>query len=298
MSLQIPSPLHQFNLPLLTKHGVTMFIKRDDLIHPEISGNKWRKLKYNIEKAQQEYKGTVLTFGGAYSNHIAATASAGKMFGINTIGIIRGEELAHKPLNKTLSKAQEKGMKLYFVSREEYQNRNEKWYLDELAMKHPKTRIVPEGGANYYGVAGCIDIVNEIDVDFDFITTACGTGTTFSGLILGLKEHQKAVGFSALKGNFMQKEINKHLYNFLLDDETVSEYKNQVEVIEDYHFGGYGKTTPEQLEFMHQFYIDTNIELDKVYTSKMMYGIFDLIQKGGFNNKTIVVLHTGGLQGN
>lgn len=298
MVLQIPSPLHKVKLPLLTEHNVKLFIKRDDLIHPEISGNKWRKLKYNIEKAKQEKKDTLLTFGGAFSNHIAATAAAGKLLNIKTIGIIRGEELENKPLNDTLSKAKLNGMELRFVSRSEYQFRYEKSYLDDLKMQNPYTLIVSEGGANYYGVAGCVDIVKEIEIDFDIIATACGTGTTMSGLILGLKEHQKAIGYSSLKGNFMRDEINKHLFNFLLDNDAVQEYQDSFEICEDYHFGGYGKTTQELFDFMSQFKIDTNIELDKVYTSKMFYGLFKQIKEGVHDNKTIVALHTGGLQGN
>ena len=298
MNFKIPSPLQKIELPLLTEHSVQLFIKRDDLIHPEVSGNKWRKLKYNFEKAKQEKKETLLTFGGAFSNHISATAAAGKSLGIKTIGIIRGEELVEKPLNKTLSKAKEQGMQLIFVSRDEYKSRYEKWYLDELKMKHSNTLVVPEGGANYYGVTGCVDIVSEIDVEFDVITTACGTGTTLAGIVLGLKEHQKAIGFPALKGDFMRAEVNSHLFNFLLDDDTVLEYQDQFEICEDYHFGGYAKTTDELLSFMSQFKSDTTIELDKVYTSKMMFGLLNQIEEGSYDNKRIIVLHTGGLQGN
>lgn len=292
------TPLQQIHLPLLTEHQVKLFIKRDDLIHPEVSGNKWRKLKYNIEKAKQEKKDTLLTFGGAYSNHIAATAAAGELLGIKTVGIIRGDELANKPLNKTLAKAKEQGMDLYFVSREDYQARYEEWYLADLAMKHHNSLIIPEGGANYYGVAGCADIVSEVDIDFDFITTACGTGTTLAGIITTLKPHQKAIGFSALKGNFMKDSINKALYNYFLDKETVEDLKGQFEVCEDFHFGGYGKTTNELIDFMQQFNTDTSIELDKVYTAKMFYGLRQQIKQGKYNGKTIVALHTGGLQGN
>jgi 1-aminocyclopropane-1-carboxylate deaminase len=199
-TFQENTPLHRIQLPLLTEHDVKLFIKRDDLIHPEVSGNKWRKLKYNIEKLKQEKKDVLLTFGGAYSNHIAATAAAGKFLGVKTIGFIRGEELANEPLNKTLKKAKDDGMELHFISREDYSARMEKWYIDDLHQKFPNTHIVPEGGANFYGVTGCTEIVSEVDIDFDIIACACGTGTTFAGMLIGLKSHQQALGFSVLKG--------------------------------------------------------------------------------------------------
>jgi 1-aminocyclopropane-1-carboxylate deaminase len=292
------TPLHRIQLPLLTEHGVKLFIKRDDLIHPEVSGNKWRKLKYNIEKFKQEKKDALLTFGGAYSNHIAATAAVGRILGIKTIGFIRGEELAKEPLNNTLNKAKEDGMQLHFISRDEYAARNEKWFVDDLHLKFPNTHIVPEGGANFYGVTGCTDIAKEIDIDFDIITCACGTGTTLAGMLIGLKPHQNALGFSVLKGEFMRQEINTHLYNYFLDESTVDDYQNQLEINEYYHFGGYGKTTQELFDFMHWFKQETTIELDKIYTAKLFFALLEEIKKGNYSNKTIIAIHTGGLQGN
>lgn len=292
------TPLQRIQLPLLTEHDVKLFIKRDDLIHPEVSGNKWRKLKYNIEKLKQEKKDGLLTFGGAYSNHIAATAAAGKLLGVKTIGFIRGEELADESLNKTLQKAKDDGMELHFISREDYSARNEKWYMDDLHQKFPNTHIVHEGGANFYGVTGCTEIVTEIEIDFDIITCACGTGTTLAGILVGLKPHQQALGFSVLKGNFMRNEIRAHLYNYFIDDATVEDYQMQLEINEDFHFGGYGKTTQTLFDFMQWFASETNIELDKIYTAKMFYGLLEEIKKGKYDNKIIIAVHTGGLQGN
>ncbi|MFP5470600.1 MAG: 1-aminocyclopropane-1-carboxylate deaminase/D-cysteine desulfhydrase [Bacteroidia bacterium] len=297
-TFQENTPLHRIQLPLLTEHDVKLFIKRDDLIHSEVSGNKWRKLKYNIEKLKQEKKDGLLTFGGAYSNHIAATAAAGKLLGVKTIGFIRGEELAHEPLNKTLQKAKDDGMELHFISREDYSARNEKWHIDDLHQKFPNTHIVPEGGANFYGVTGCTEIVTEIDVDFDIIACACGTGTTLAGILVGLKTHQLALGFSVLKGDFMRQEVNAHLFNYFLDETTVEDYQTQLEINEDYHFGGYGKTTQALFDFMQWFKSENNIELDKVYTAKLFFGLLEEIKKSSYDNKTIIAVHTGGLQGN
>lgn len=292
------TPLQPIDLPVLTEHGITLFIKRDDLIHPEVSGNKWRKLKYNIAKARQEKKESILTFGGAYSNHIAATAAAGKALGIKTIGLIRGEELAEKPLNSTLQKARGNGMELHFLAREDYNLKDEQWFLEEMHAKYPNTHIVPEGGANFYGVTGCSDIVKEIDIDFDVIACACGTGTTLAGMLLALKPQQKALGFSVLKGNFMREAVNQHLFNYFLEESVVEDYQSQLDINENYHCGGYAKSTPELLGFMQRFTKETGIELDKIYTAKLLFGLFQEIKQGHFDKQTIVAVHTGGLQGN
>jgi 1-aminocyclopropane-1-carboxylate deaminase len=284
---QIPSPVTKLNSDFLKKYGVTIYLKRDDLIHPEVSGNKWRKLKYNFEEANKLGLSQVLTFGGAYSNHIAATAAAGNHFGIKTIGVIRGEEGFE---NDTLNKAQENGMQLHFISREAYRRKSSLEFIDQLIMKHGNSYIIQEGGANELGVKGCEEIIQECQEKFDLVACAAGTGTTVSGICRQLKNQQLLV-FPALKrGGGILDEMKKYCSEEMID---------KVELQLDYHFGGYAKTKPELIAFYHQFLKDYNIELDLVYTSKMMFGLFDMIQKEQLVRGTkIMVIHTGGVQGN
>lgn len=286
------APLQQLQNPLLQEHELILWVKREDLLHPHISGNKWRKLKYNLQEAKAQGKETILTFGGAYSNHIAATAAAGAEFGFKTIGIIRGE--VHLPLNPTLQFATEQGMELHYISRELYRHKNEPDFLAELAANYNQPYMVPEGGTNQLAVKGCTEITDDIDVDFDVICCASGTGGTIAGLIAGLAGEKQVLGFPALKGGyFLKDEIGQLVYNY-----SGENYSNW-QLITDYHFGGYAKVKPELLEFIHQFQEQHHIPLEPVYTGKMFYGLFDLIAKGYFTKGTrIVAVHTGGLQGN
>lgn len=264
-----------------------VFIKPEYLIHPFISGNKYRKLKYNIEAAKSQKKSTLLTFGGAYSNHIAAVAYAGKINGLQTIGIIRGEELESKvSTNPTLKLAQSCGMQLKFISREDYRNKVKTVFLEGLKSEFNDFYLIPEGGTNSLAVKGCEEILTENDAKFDFICCSVGTGGTISGLINASKKHQKVLGFPALKGDFLKQDIRK----FAKQDNW--------ELIDDYHFGGYGKIKPELITFINNFKADYKIPLDPIYTGKMMYGIFDLLRKGFFpNDSKLLAIHTGGLQG-
>lgn len=273
------------NIPF--PNNISLAIKREDLIHPFVSGNKFRKLKYNLLQAKIENKKSILTFGGAFSNHIAAVAFAGKENGFKTIGIIRGEELADKiDFNPTLKFAQECGMELEFVTREAYRLKNEKDFLEKLSEKHGDFYLVPEGGTNEMAIRGCEEILTSEDEKFDFIATAIGTGGTISGLINSAFPHQKVLGFPALKGDFLRDEIR----NFV--------QKNNWELQTDYHFGGYGKVTEELIHFINDFYLQTKIPLDPIYTGKMVFGIIDLINSGFFpENSSILAIHTGGLQG-
>jgi 1-aminocyclopropane-1-carboxylate deaminase len=286
------APLQQLQHPLLQKHELTLWVKREDLLHPHISGNKWRKLKYNLQAAKAQGKETILTFGGAYSNHIAATAAAGEEFGFKTIGIIRGEE--HLPLNPTLAFATMQGMKLQYISRELYRTKAEPAFLAEFEEKCNNPYIVPEGGTNQLAVKGCTEILDDIDVDFDVICCASGTGGTIAGLIAGLSGEKQVLGFPALKGgDFLKDEIAQLVYNY-----SGQHYSNW-QLITDYHFGGYAKVKPELLEFNHQFQEQHNIPLEPVYTGKLFFGLFDLISQGYFTRGTrIIAVHTGGLQGN
>jgi 1-aminocyclopropane-1-carboxylate deaminase/D-cysteine desulfhydrase-like pyridoxal-dependent ACC family enzyme len=283
-------PLQQIIEPFLEEKGIQLFVLRTDLNHPEISGNKLYKLKYNIEEAKKQHKDTLLTFGGAFSNHIAATAAAGKEYGLKTIGIIRGEESS--ALNPTLQLAQKNGMQLDFVSRELYRNKNA--LMQYVTEKYKNTTyIIPEGGSNILGVKGCTEITNSIDISFDYICSPCGTGATVAGIILSLKEKQKAIGFQVLKADgYIRGEVGNWLKEF-------DSAQNNWEINEDYHFGGYAKLSNELKQFAADFYTKHNIPLDYVYTAKMMYGIFELIKKDFFKNDSIIIaVHTGGLQGN
>jgi len=266
---------------------VELTIKREDKIHPHISGNKYRKLKYNLIAAKGRNADTLLTFGGAYSNHIAATAAAGSEFGFRTIGIIRGEELVHKVSNNpTLVFAQQYGMQFKFVSRAAYRRKNEPQFLEALENEFGNFYGLPEGGTNALAIKGCEEILKGEDTIFDYVCTPVGTGGTISGLINSAKKHQKVLGFPALKGDFLEKEIRSFTTN------------NNWELITKYHFGGYGKINSALITFINQFKEETGIPLDPVYTGKMLYGIVDMIRHNYFKKGSkILAIHTGGLQG-
>ena len=285
-------PIQKIHDSITTKSGINLFVLRLDKIHPTISGNKWYKLKYNLEEAKKQNKETLLTFGGAYSNHIAATAAAGKEFGFKTIGIIRGDELAHpqpfpkgREKSKTLKFAEACGMELHFISREDYK---EEKIPNSLTQQLYNFFLLPEGGTNELAIKGCAEIISHIDIPFNFVCSAVGTGGTIAGIISSLKEDQKAIGFPVLKGaNFLKDEIEKLIQE-----------KNNWELNFDYHLGGYAKHTPELLKFIADFEKQNNIPLEQVYTGKMLFGIYDLIKKNYFQkNSTVIAIHTGGLQG-
>lgn len=274
-----------------SKSTVKVFLKRDDLLHPQISGNKWRKLKYNLLESERLGKKTLLTFGGAYSNHIYAVAAAGKEYGFKTIGIIRGEE--YNPLNPTLKFASDCGMELHYLNRSTYRNRNNKNFQEELLKQFNDVYLVPEGGSNSFAVKGCSEIINDINIDFDYICCACGTGGTLAGIVAGLTGKQKALGFSILKdGGFLKDDVKKLIKNY--NGKTY----NNWDINLDYHFGGYAKINYELISFINQFEKNNNIKLDPIYTGKLMFGIYDLIKKGFLKkDKKIIAIHTGGLQG-
>lgn len=268
-------------------NNISVSIKREDLLHPFVSGNKFRKLKYNLLQAKAEKQTTLLTFGGAFSNHIAAVAFAGQENGFKTIGIIRGDELGDKiNENPTLSFAQNCGMQLEFVSREEYRLKSETTFLENLKQKFGDFYLVPEGGTNALAVKGCEEILTEEDAQFDYVCCAVGTGGTISGIINSILPHQKVLGFPALKGDFLKEEIR----NFATNENW--------ELISEYHFGGYGKVSPELIEFINRFYATTQIPLDPIYTGKMVFGVINLIEQNYFpENAKILLIHTGGIQG-
>jgi 1-aminocyclopropane-1-carboxylate deaminase len=285
-------PLQQIKDKITLKYNVDLYVLRLDLNHSFISGNKLFKLKYNLEQAKRSHKNTLLTFGGAYSNHIAATAAAGKEYGFKTVGIIRGE--ATSVLNPTLKFAREQGMELHFASREKYRQKEDPAFIDLMFPEYSDSYIIPEGGANILGIEGCKEIPGLIKIPFDTIACPCGTGTTLTGIILGLKENQKALGFQVLKGeNYIRNEVESWLNKFSVPA------NDNWKINENYHFDGYAKRSPELISFVDDFENENDILLDYIYTGKMMYGIYDLIKKGFFEKgKTIIAVHTGGLQGN
>ncbi|MEM6685381.1 MAG: pyridoxal-phosphate dependent enzyme [Bacteroidota bacterium] len=274
-------------VPLNFETDVHLFIKREDLIHPFVSGNKFRKLKYNLAAAKTQQHHTLLTFGGAYSNHIAAVAAAGKLHGFKTIGIIRGEELAHTAThNPTLQFAIENGMQLNFVTREAYRQKTSEAFLEQLKSTFGRFYTIPEGGTNALAVKGCAEIISDSEKDFDVLCCTVGTGGTISGIANGAHSHQQVLGFSALKGDFLHEEVSKWTQ------------KENWKLVTTYHFGGYGKVSNELISFINQFKQQTNIPLDPIYTGKMLFGIIDLIKNGHFAKQNrILAIHSGGLQG-
>lgn len=275
------------DLPVLAEKNITLALKREDLIHPIISGNKYRKLKYNLLYAKEKGFQTLLTFGGAFSNHILAVAAAGKENGFKTIGIIRGEELRQKlELNPTLSRAKNLGMQFKFVSRDQYRRKADTDFFEALKKEFGAFYAIPEGGTNSLAIKGCAEILTEEDEQFSVITTCVGTGGTLAGLINSSASNQKIIGFSALKGNFMSDEIR-----------TMTAKENW-SLRTDYHFGGYAKVSKTLIEFINNFKIETGIPLDPIYTGKMVFGLLDMIKNDNFTPGTrILAIHTGGLQG-
>lgn len=275
----------EISYSLLKEKEIQLFIKRIDQNDEFVSGNKFYKLKYNLLEAEKQNKNTILTFGGAYSNHISATAAAAQQKGCKSIGIIRGEETL--PLNHTLSFAKKNGMELHYISREEYRQKHTEFFLKTLQKKFGNFYLIPEGGTNKYAIKGTSEILSEKDTQ-DYICTPIGTGGTISGIINASSENQKVLGFPAIKGS---EDLYKDIRSW--------SNKQNWQLITDYHFGGYAKISEELIQFITDFYHTQNIPLDAIYTGKMMLGIMDLIKTDFFpKGSSILAIHTGGLQGN
>jgi 1-aminocyclopropane-1-carboxylate deaminase len=272
---------------LKNSDAFSLTIKREDKLHQVVSGNKYRKLKYNVEIAKKEEKKTLLTFGGAFSNHIAAVAEIGRICDFKTIGIIRGEELISKINdNSTLKYAKTCGMHFKFITRTDYRDKENIDFEEALKKEFGDFYYIPEGGTNALAIKGCEEILTSIDSDFDYICAPVGTGGTLAGLINAAKPNQQVLGFSSLKGDFLKEDISKFAK------------QNNWKLITDYHFGGYAKINTELITFINAFKVMNNIQLDPVYTGKMMFGIQDMINKNYFpEGSKILVIHTGGLQG-
>lgn len=281
------SPIQRLEDPLLDTKKIELHVKRDDLLHPEVSGNKWRKLKYNLHSVFSNQLKGIITFGGAFSNHIYSTAAACHLAGIDAIGFIRGEE--NIPLNSTLAFASDKGMTLNYLSREKYRDKSDPTFLKNLETQYPDYLIVPEGGANHLGLKGCQELGLQLQSEADIICCAVGTGNTLAGIINGLQQNQRAIGISVLKnGGFLNHDIENWL------NTTTCPWQLEL----NYHFGGYAKIQKELVSFMDEFEMKYNIPLEPIYTAKLFFGLFDLIKKDYFPRGTkIVAVHTGGLQG-
>jgi len=285
------TPIQPLKSDFLAKERITLLVKREDLNHPFVSGNKWWKLKYNLEEASRRGHQTLLTFGGAYSNHIYATAAAARVCGMESIGIIRGEE--RLPLNSTLAFATHQGMHLHYVSREAYQKKSEPEFVESLKKEFGNFYLIPEGGTNQFAIKGCAELAQQLqEIKFDYLCLPVGTGGTMAGLIAGLHE-RKVIGFSVLKkGDFLENEVRTMAFEY-----SGQEFSNW-NIETKYHFGGYAKSNDALQRFIRSFEHDHGLALDPVYTGKMMFGILDGIKQSKFEQETtILALHTGGLQG-
>ena len=285
------SILNKINEPFIQEQGIELWLKRDDLLHPVISGNKWRKLKYILDHALSLNTHKIISMGGAYSNHLHALAYVGNKLGIATAAKIRGER--PEVLNPTLSDLDTWGMTLEFVSRSEY--RQLRTYKDYNSLPGMQTGEywLPEGGAMELALLGVAELVNEIEIDYDVLCVPCGTATTLAGIINAVSEDKQVLGFSALKGaSFLSADVQQMIIN--------KPCHNKNWFIElDFHFGGFAKVSPALLDFIKNFERAHSIQLEPIYTGKMLYGIYALIKQGFFKpGQRIIAVHTGGLQGN
>lgn len=280
------APTLEIRLPELSASGIHLFLRREDLLYPDLSGNKFRKLKYNLEAMRGQGLDCLLTFGGAYSNHIHAVAVAGKSQGFRTIGVIRGEELAGGPLNPTLSDAREAGMELVFVSREEYKMRNHGEYLRGLQARFGPCYLLPEGGTNAEAIRGCAEILRPGDESFDWVCVPVGTGGTLAGLAQAVTPGQRVRGYSALRAAGLGESLRQFVPG------------SHWELSGGFHFGGYARVDVRLIEFINRFHAGTGVPLDPVYTGKMLFGILEEARRGFFGpGSRILAVHTGGLQG-
>lgn len=291
------SPVQEIDDARFRERGLRLWVKRDDLIHAALpwgtdelgpvelypSGNKWRKLKYNLVEARDAGAATLLTFGGAYSNHIRAVAAAGELFGFATLGVIRGDELASRPLNPSLRFAAERGMRLEFVDRGVYRGRDDPAYIAELKGAFGEFFLIPEGGSNPAAVRGCAELPGEIDVPYDVIAVACGTGGTLAGIAAGVRDGARALGVSVLKGDFLAGQVAD------LQRRTYGEVRGDWAVETGFHCGGYARSTDELREFVRDFERRHGIVLDEIYVGKLLYGVTELAQRGHFAEGTRIV---------
>ncbi len=281
---RLPSPLDELVDDRL--HGVRVLLKRDDLIHPDITGNKWRKLKYLLVDARASGASTLLTFGGAYSNHLRAVAAAGRRYGFSTVGVVRGEE---RPFNDLLAAAERDGMILYYLDRATYRRKNETDVLDSLRAEFGSFYLIPEGGSTRFAIQGCRELVEEIGEPFDVITCAVGTGGTLAGISAGLSAGQRAIGVSALKG---ATSIEHDVRSLQLD--AIGRVLDNWTIDHRFHCGGFARRSPALGSFLIEFADRHGLRLDHVYVGKMMFGLFALVEEGVLApGSTVIAVVTG-----
>lgn len=286
------SPLQELTDPFSSRVPIRLYLKRDDRLHPQMSGNKWRKLKYNLLAARAQDQHALLTFGGAYSNHLYATAAAGRAFGFRTIGVVRGDELASQPRNTTLTFCESCGMHLHFISRADYRRKDEPGFLTDLTRRFGPCYILPEGGSNQLALQGTAEImpevVGQLGASPDYVACAVGTGSTLAGMAASAPLGTKVLGVGVLTA-----AAGLPLVRTVLTGRPGGVWQ-----VVDYALGGYAKTTPDLLAFIQAFERKTGVLLEPVYTGKLLYGLYDLARQGYFSeNATVVAVHTGGLQG-
>ncbi|MFH0520834.1 1-aminocyclopropane-1-carboxylate deaminase/D-cysteine desulfhydrase [Streptomyces sp. M41] len=279
---RLPSEVQELTDGRFSRHGVRLVLKRDDLIHPELIGNKWRKLAPNLKAAAGR---TVVTFGGAYSNHLRATAAAGRLLGIPTVGVVRGQELAHRPLNPSLARCVGDGMRLHFIDRSTYRRKAEPETQAAVlrAAGAQDAYVVPEGGSNALAVRGCRALGEELRGRGDVVAVACGTGGTLAGLAAGLGPGQRALGFPVLKGGFLSDDIRA------LQAEAFGGPRGDWRLEERFHFGGYARTTPELEAFAEDFEQRHGVAVERLYVAKLLYGLAVLVEEGAFEAGEVVV---------
>lgn len=277
----LPSPLAEVRDNRFSRYGVRLLLKRDDLIHPELIGNKWRKLVPNIEAARGR---TLVTFGGAYSNHLRATAAAGRLLGLPTVGVVRGDELAGRPLNPSLARCAADGMRLHFTDRAAYRRKSEPETLAALlrAARAEGAYVVPEGGSNAHAVRGCVALGEELAGRAEAVAVACGTGGTLAGLAAGLAPGQRAIGVPVLKGGFLAAEVSA------LQERAFGARTGDWHLEERFHFGGYARTTPELDAFAADFEDRHGVPVERLYVAKLLYALTTLASEGAFPRGTAV----------
>ncbi|MDF5757001.1 pyridoxal-phosphate dependent enzyme [Spongiactinospora sp. TRM90649] len=283
--LPAPTPVPPSELADDRLGGVRLWLKRDDLIDPEITGNKWRKLRHNLAGLSPDRP--LLTFGGAYSGHIRAVAAAGRRLGLATVGVIRGEE--HLPLNPSLACARAYGMRLVYLDRSTYRAKDTPEVVAALRARHGDFHLIPEGGSNAAGVRGCAELPAELGMDYDLICCPVGTGGTLAGIAAGLPPGPRAVGFAVLKGAaYLSGEVAR------LQRDAHGEPTRNWTVDHGFHFGGYAKVPPDLAAFAADFEDRHGLEVERVYVAKMLYGVYARARDGHFPPGTrIVAVITG-----
>ncbi|MFJ1596792.1 1-aminocyclopropane-1-carboxylate deaminase/D-cysteine desulfhydrase [Streptomyces sp. NPDC088261] len=283
---RLPSPLTAVEDERFARHGVRLLLKRDDLIHPELPGNKWRKLAPNLRAAAGAGRRTLLTFGGAYSNHLRATAAAGRLLGLATVGVVRGQELADRPLNPSLARCAADGMRLLFTDRATYRRKTEPAVLTalltEAALRPEDVHVVPEGGSNALAARGCAALGEELRGTADVVAVACGTGGTLAGLAAGLAAGQRALGFPVVGGDFLEADIRE------LQRAAFGAPTGDWDLDGRFTFGGYARTTPALDTFAEDFGARHGLPVERLYVAKMLYGLTALTEAGAFPEGTTV----------